>query len=73
MAIHYGSSSPSTVFHLPAGYRPSVSHGTLALNLQNGQVVEVVINPDGAVRIFPLSGGTIANALVSMTGVHFRP
>jgi hypothetical protein len=25
------------------------------------------------VRIFPLSGGTIANALISLTGVQFLP
>ena len=73
VAIYSGSSSPSTMFYLPAGYRPNASHVTLAMNLQSGQPVEVVINPDGAVRILPLSGGTIANALISLTGVHFLP
>jgi hypothetical protein len=70
---YQGSSSPSTAFYLPAGYRPNASHVALALNLQNSQPVQVVINPDGAVRIFPLSGGTIAQALVSLTGVQFLP
>jgi hypothetical protein len=73
VAIYSGSSSPSTMMYLPAGYRPGTSQVTLAMNLQNGQPVEVVINPDGAVRIFPLSGGTILNALISMTGVQFLP
>lgn len=73
VAIYSGTSSPSTVFYLPSGYRPSASQVTIAMNLQSGQPVEVVINPDGAVRIFPLSGGTIANALISFTGVQFLP
>jgi hypothetical protein len=73
VAIYDGTSSPSTMMYLPAGFRPGATQITLALNLQSATVVEVVINPDGAVRIFPLAGGTIANALVSLTGVHFLP
>lgn len=73
VAIYGGSSSPSTMFYLPSGYRPNATQVTLAVNLQSGQVVEVVINPDGAVRIFPLAGNSIANALVSLTGVQFLP
>jgi hypothetical protein len=73
VAIYSGSSSPSTVLYLPAGFRPSASQVTTALNLQSATVVEIVINPDGAVRVFPLSGGTILNALISFTGVHFLP
>lgn len=56
------------MMYLPSGYRPSASQVTITMNLQSGQPIEVVINPDGAVRIFPLSGGTILNAHVSMTG-----
>lgn len=73
VAIYDGTSSPSTMMYLPSGFRPSTTQIALAINLQSATVIEVVINPDGAVRIFPLAGGSIANALISLTGVQFLP